>query len=79
MKIYALNCIVNETLQDLFFLVIDGHTTPLQMAPKSISMPANLSQTLSENSCPSVILAPAAPAIATQQVVYIFNSFFFRK
>lgn len=45
----------------------DHHNIPLQMAPKSVSMPANLSQSLSENSCSPVILAPAAPAVVLQQ------------
>lgn len=51
------------------------HMLPTQMAPKSMSMPANLSQSLSENSCSPVIIAPAAPAVVPQQVLIVFIAY----
>ncbi|KFM82739.1 Rab-like protein 1, partial [Stegodyphus mimosarum] len=46
----------------------NDHSIPTQMGGKSISMPANLSQSVVENPCASVIIAPPAPPIVPSQV-----------
>ncbi|GFT96856.1 rab-like protein 6 [Nephila pilipes] len=44
--------------------VTPNYTSPPQTTPKSVSMPANLSQSIAENSCAPVVIAPPAAAIA---------------
>lgn len=44
--------------------VTPNYTSPPQMTPKSVSMPANLSQSVAENSCAPVVIAPPAAVIA---------------
>ncbi|XP_035229981.1 rab-like protein 6 [Stegodyphus dumicola] len=45
----------------------NNHSIPTQMGGKSISMPANLSQSVVENPCASVIIAPPALQIVPSQ------------
>ncbi|GFY69627.1 rab-like protein 6 [Trichonephila inaurata madagascariensis] len=44
--------------------VTPNYTSLPQMTPKSVSMPANLSQSVAENSCAPVVIAPPAAVIA---------------
>ncbi|XP_055947888.1 rab-like protein 6 isoform X1 [Argiope bruennichi] len=47
--------------------ITPSYSSPPQMAPKSISMPANLSQSVGDNSCAPVVIAPPAAPITSPE------------
>ncbi|CAL1285572.1 unnamed protein product [Larinioides sclopetarius] len=47
--------------------ITPSYSSPPQMAPKSISMPANLSQSVGDNSCAPVVIAPPTAPITSPE------------